>query len=360
MEFRVFQLAKVTPITIGKNSTYHDRSEFHLLSVMPLGYSRNCQLKNEWKKFKVGTPSIRERWTELECSPFSRVAHVSHLSSSLEIVRSGKIKSGLVFDESKLNQDRILVSWLSPNYWNDGFRYGNVRFQFEWDQIVRDKKFYWVEDMAYSTPACRILITANEHNELDEYFPMRRDGPWWYDTDNDQHYFNGKYCLEFMVESDLEIYRDVEVDFVSHHHKYCAMNRNTRRNCRELGMTDHEGAGVFVSAIVANNINIRRSMFPLENPIKKGVPNAIYKGFSIIYINLVGTSTTAYKGEIKHTDSVAATLVRAACCAYSVSKNEDIVELRSMFKNKENFGIALESVILTHFKLDKNAKLICN
>jgi hypothetical protein len=317
-------------------------------------------MKSEWKKFKVSTPSTRENWTENECVPFYRVAHVSHLSPSLDIVHSGKIKSGLVFDESKLNQDRFLVSWLSPNYWSKGFRYGNIRFQFEWDRIVRDKRFYWVEAIAYGIPACRILITDNKHKELEEYFPDRRDGPWWYDTKTNQHYFNSKYCLEFMIESDLEINRDVEIDFVSHHSQWCAVNRNNPHNCRERGMTDHEAAGLFVSAIVSRNINIRKSMFSVDNPIREGIPDALYKGFSIIYMKLVESRSDSYHGEIEYTDDVAATLAKAAFCAYSLSNYQDIDNLRSFFKNKEHFGLALEKVIIEHFRLDDNVSFVNN
>jgi len=317
-------------------------------------------MKNEWNKFKVGTPSTRKNWTEMDCSPFDRVAHITHLSTSLDIIHYKKIKSALVFDESKLNEARIFVSWLSPNYWSDGFRYGNIRFQFKWDQIVKDKRFFGVEAIAYGIPACRILITDNEHNELEEYIPEQKDGPWWYDTKNNQHYFNNNYCLEFMVESDLEISRDVELDFVAHHSKWCALNSNNPRSCCDLGMFEDKAAGLFMSAIVARNINTTKHMFLVDNPIREGVPNALYKGFSTIYFRLVETDSTVYSGEVRHTDNIAAALARAALCAYSVSNDGDIAELRSMFKNKKHFGLSLEKVILDHFNLEKSARFIAN
>ena len=37
----------------------------------------------------------------------------------------------VVSDESVHNKTRTAAVWLSPDYWNDGFRYGNVRFVYD-------------------------------------------------------------------------------------------------------------------------------------------------------------------------------------------------------------------------------------
>jgi hypothetical protein len=77
----------------------------------------------------------------------------------MSIVESGLIRKGLVFDESKLNKERILVTWFSPNYWGPGYRYGNVRFDVDFESMVSGKHYYWVESIAYGIAACRILVT---------------------------------------------------------------------------------------------------------------------------------------------------------------------------------------------------------
>jgi hypothetical protein len=77
---------------------------------------------------------------------------------------------------------------LSPNDWNAGFRYGNVRFTFDWAALVANKKAYWVESIAYGVPACRILVTDTDRGaELVAYDPTVRNGPWWipWDTSGD-------------------------------------------------------------------------------------------------------------------------------------------------------------------------------
>jgi len=94
--------------------------------------------KPEWTKYNV-----RNSGTGV---PLEKIYHVLHINPALNIVSDSKIKAGLVYDESKLNKKRILVCWLSPNDWDGagGFRYGNIRFAFDWKKIYEDMYSYWV------------------------------------------------------------------------------------------------------------------------------------------------------------------------------------------------------------------------
>lgn len=149
----------------------------------------------EWNKFKIGTPSIDRRSFNKDCMPFDFVNHVSHVESSKEILKRQSLVAGLVFDESKLNSERILVNWLSPNHWYNGFRYGNICFKIPFNKSVLDYNFYWVESIAYGVEACRILITKNDYDFLEKYDPNIPNGPWWYDKEKDKHYYNSNFCL---------------------------------------------------------------------------------------------------------------------------------------------------------------------
>lgn len=110
-----------------------------------------------WTRFRVGVsqaPGFAN-----DCAPFDTVSYVAHRETALTILREGTIRAGLVSDESRLNTARLQVTWLSPNHWGNGFRYGNARFTFDWRRLVAGKRAYWVEAIAYRSPACRILIT---------------------------------------------------------------------------------------------------------------------------------------------------------------------------------------------------------
>ena len=124
-------------------------------------------------KFKVGKPSNRLNWTEPTCQPLDVVSHVSHINSALNIFECGKIKAGLVYDKSKLNKERILVAWLSPNDWHGagGFRYGNIRFNFKWENVLDGMNYYWIESIEYGIQACRILLSPNDYSSKFPKYP---------------------------------------------------------------------------------------------------------------------------------------------------------------------------------------------
>ena len=58
------------------------------------------------------------------------------------IAEDRRLRADLIFDKSKLKERRIRVVWLSPNDWDNdgGFRYGNVRFTYDWASLVEDKR----------------------------------------------------------------------------------------------------------------------------------------------------------------------------------------------------------------------------
>jgi len=95
------------------------------------------------------------------------------------------------------------------------------------------------------------LLTSKTYQNLEEYDPRKGDGPWWYDEERKTHYFNGHYCLEFMLEDDLELRNDVSIDFVSHHREFCSKYRYNPSACRELGMNEYTAAQDHVRMVMS-------------------------------------------------------------------------------------------------------------
>lgn len=210
---------------------------------------------NTWKKFTVGLPSERANWEEKDCHPFSEIFHITHIESALSIFNLKKIQAGLIFDKSKLNNDRILVNWLSPNYWADGFRYGNIRFTYDFNKLVLGKNYYWVEEIAYGISACRILISSKVYAPKDmlAYDPTKRDGPWYYDNKKNIHYFNGNFTLEIMIEQDASLEEALRIDFVDHHNLMCNIDH---KKCSELGFHQNTAGAFFLSRLISRGIDI--------------------------------------------------------------------------------------------------------
>jgi hypothetical protein len=217
-------------------------------------------------------------WTEFACSPptaSSRIGacvkldliyHVTHTNAALRILDDGAVGRRLISDESILNKTRTTVVWLSPDWWNDGFRYGNVRFAYDFKDIVEDRNIYWVEVIRYGTPACRFIVSKKNlsHLGVEPYDPSVENGPlrfsggtWWR---------NERVTTEIMLDDDLSLTNCRAVDFVQHHHNQCALYD---RNCRDKGAHGRGAAARFMAYVLARDLdcvdNAMKTFEPKEN-----------------------------------------------------------------------------------------------
>lgn len=204
----------------------------------------------EWEKFKVGKPSTQKNWTEPSCQPLGSIYHVTHIQTAARILFDGRIISGLVYDRSRLNKERIQVVWLSPNDWlgAGGSRYGNIRLSFDFKSLIRGGNYYWVESVPYSPEAVRFLVSDNDYSHLlTPYKPEVDKGPWWFDRQNGIHYWNGNYCLEIMLEGDVNLEWASHIDSVKHHPKRCNILKD---NCPDCGLGSELAIGSFLATVV--------------------------------------------------------------------------------------------------------------
>src|SRR5438874_1138142 len=112
--------------------------------------------------YKVGAKHVGPGFSP-DCVSFATVTHTAHVRNAVNIVADRRIRADLVYDASNLNTERIRVVWMSPNDWVEGSRYGNVSFEFSWQDLIKDMHYYWVEVAEYKIPACRILITSKQY-----------------------------------------------------------------------------------------------------------------------------------------------------------------------------------------------------
>lgn len=201
---------------------------------------------------------VKEDGLTPNCEEFTLVSHVTHIDNALAVVRCNLVRPQLVYDDSKLLKRRILVVWLSPNYWHNGFRYGNISFDYDFPQLVERRRAYWVEAIKHtpnSPTACRILITNVDRDgdkHMIRYDPCAKDGPWWWDRRRGKHFRNSRVTLEFMFESELQVGDCHEVDFVAHHEHQCCIDPTA---CPELGYTPERGGALFVAGIIAEKLS---------------------------------------------------------------------------------------------------------
>lgn len=304
--------------------------------------------KPEWTKYKV---------KETNSGSLDQIYHVSHISSALNIVADRKIKAGLVYDESKLNKTRTLVCWLSPNDWegNNGFRYGNIRFAFNWKKICEDMKPYWVEVMQYGRHAPRILLSEQNHSpRLQVYDPKKGYGPWFYNKTDDQHYWNRDICLEIMIEGDLHLSNVLEIDFVNHHPQYCCISGN----CEDKRLHKDEAGAKFIAGMISREIYYYRRMpkfYELKDERKK--PKSFFQ-YSCNCIWQFFKDINHGAGRVIHTDNQAPALARAVLGAYANSNFDEAEHLSMLFRSTKDLKKSCAKLIAITFKFDDYKDLL--
>lgn len=304
----------------------------------------------EWQQFKVGKPSAKPNWVNPDCQKLNHIYHIAHIPVALEILRTGYLMPRLVYDKSKLNKHRITVTWLSPNFWNAGSRYGNIQFVFDWKRLAEGdgKRFYWVEAIEYTPEACRILITKQDHSnepDLIEFDPTVGDGPWWWDKSTDTHWWNGNYCLEIVAEGKLPISRCEKVDFVDHHPHGCCIDHKT---CPDKGLDKEDAAALFLAATISQEID----MSPLKL-IPAGIRaltvfDMTCRGWSAIWRKV---KKCHFSGTITSHMPAALPIVRAVLGAYSRRNKSEYKMLAELFVSSEEFRKSFESLFQTTFLL---------
>lgn len=202
----------------------------------------------EWEEYEIDAAPSKQALL------LATVSHVAHVRRAASIIQDGEIRAGLVYDASKLNKDRTLVCWVSPNHWTAGFRYGNVQFTFRWAELVGDKNLYWVEVMReYSPVACRILVTKRDFpasSGLIRYDPGACKGPLRKNKKG-EYFWNSNICLEFMIEDDLGLDSLRDIDLVKHHDDYCSERSGY---CQHKGKSGSDVAATFMGLLVSWSI----------------------------------------------------------------------------------------------------------
>jgi hypothetical protein len=299
----------------------------------------------EWSTYDFSTV---DRWHAV---PLDRVFHIAHVKHARQILEEGRIAARPVYDESRLNKSRIHVVWLSPNDWTNGSFYGNVRFQFDWGEIIRRKQIYWVEAIKYSPHAPRFLITDRDpkllaiDSDVWDYDPRTDDGPLKHVGAN--WFWNGRITLELMLEQDIHLRDCVRADVVKHHHRICRIYgggcKEVRRDISEAGA---ELLGYLVGAAcheiddaITSDIGLpdnQRYHSDLQFPVM-WLKGKLFKGVN-------------FTGPIKSKNN-AASLIRAACLQVAFGDLDSAKATMALIGSEDVATNSLEEIIQTHFGL---------
>ena len=179
------------------------------------------------------------------------------------------------------------------------------------------------------------------------------DGPWWHDSASDEHYWNGKYCLEVMWEGDISLRRATDIGFVKHHPKRCNVDPYS---CRYRGFSDLRGGAEFVASIVARDIG-------------KALPGLVRANKSVLEpgLALEAASSTilrycekAYKpgtGVADKNNAAATPLARAALSALARKDKDELQRICALFTSNDDLEASVAAVIAETMGLSDAASL---
>lgn len=302
-----------------------------------------------WSKYAVGEKRPTPKWVEPSCRPLNQVMHVSHLGDALKIIEDEKIRSSLIWDESKLSNTRTLVSWVSPNTWGYGSIYGNICFTFDWLSMVKDKSIYWVEVMQFRKhTAYRFLITAkyDYSNYLEKYNPENDNGPII--KDGLQWYFNGEHACEIMIDDDLSLSECKQIDFVDHHPVYCA--KYGYNACPDKDSMGRINGSVFLASVVGRE---KTSLIPKMVEIDDEGKTTVNTGADVAlnYLWQVIEFNGVFNGPIQKENSINK-LVDGFLLAWGQRQDDKALAIASFCTDKKFFTRALTARIKHFFNVD--------
>jgi len=167
---------------------------------------------------------------------------------------------------------------------------------------------------------------------LAPYDPTQRDGPWWFDAASQQHYFNGNYTLEIMLERDLPLLACQSVDFVTHHREMCSIDP---RSCPDQGLTATRGGAQVIAAMVARGIGVPIGLLTRRDEQATRPNQALVTACTQLWSDLFRISRVC-TGEIDLEHASAAALARALLGAYArAADGEDVRCLAALFQSNQ-------------------------
>ena len=177
---------------------------------------------------------------------------------------------------------------------------------------------------------------------LSVYDPTVGDGPWWYDTQSGKHYINGNYCLEFMIERNIEVEEIAEIDFVQHHRDMCSIHRENVSACKERGLIAGKIGALFLSKAAAQTVDlseIARKLVDNDGDLRFAFENALE------YVLLKVRRNANFSGAITSTSDLAIPLARSVLNAAANGSQDESVSLAELFKSEKSLMIATSLVL---------------
>ncbi len=295
----------------------------------------------EWDKFKIHGD------LETQAAELKIVRHIVHAPVARRIIEDANIKSGLVYDESRMNQTRVSVTWLSANTWNDGSIYGTVEFKFDWKSLVDGKNIYWVEAIeTYNPAAYRFLLTSDKIQSglVQLYDPIKDNGPLR--RVRDRWFWNSNFTSEFMIAQDLALDRATGLGFVAHHPRIC--NSYGAANCDDIKQPPsiQRTGGRILGYVLGHDLSIiDKHLRPTKDDPALRFDD-FDTAFSGLYRDLL--RNVKFAGTINNPGSRRA-VVKGALALFGMDQKTSAQDLISLLASGDTLKETLTEIVRQHF-----------
>jgi hypothetical protein len=275
---------------------------------------------------------------------------VGHVADARRIIEDGQLKARLVYDESKLNQTRMHVSWVSANSWHASSIYGTVEFTFAWSDLVNGRQLYWVEAITgYRPPAYRRLLTDRDPASLMHvipYDPRTADGPL--KQRGDSWFWNASFSAKFMIDADITLGLCRRLHFIQHNPQMCGLFGS---QCRERSQDPWDSAAFVIGYLIGTgNTTVNRALM-FDSGMPNGRPSrmTILGGAGRLLMRLGGINRR-FSGPVRAAVS-AKLIVQAALLQYAIGDTTEACRLVSLLNSAETLETALRDLVRMHFDL---------
>jgi hypothetical protein len=246
-------------------------------------------------RLRMGDDGPLGRFAELR-----QVHHVAHLRPAQRSLRRGRIASRLVDDDCRLDGSDLSVCWLAPNQWAESL-FGTVQFTFDFADIVRSRKIYWVEGVrGRGLHTCRLLITDSDVTGLrvKAYDPELTEGPLR--RFRERWFWKDDVHLELMVEGHLPLRECRKVATVLHRRDRCG------KTCGEFGRSESDTAARLLTGLIRGRYSL-----PAASYEDHGRASALLQNGWFGLVEALGLLEDTFGGGIRGKRRVDATVVKA-------------------------------------------------
>lgn len=199
------------------------------------------------------------------------------------------------------------------------------------------RDLYWVEAITnYHPTAVRFLATSNPPPpSVITYDPRTAKGPLI--KVGDSWYWDDRFCLEVMLDTDLAIRNCSDLDIVAHHPRYC-----NQGGCREQAELPDWAAAHFLAFLLGENHTILRGLptHTLRNQLR--LLSHFENGLSRFCFDMADNNP--FSGPIM-SGARASTVVSAAFAAYGRGDSAQAKKLVRLLGSEARFLAITQSIV---------------